>query len=662
MSTKMKQGNIVISAILLVVLMFGFMPVTQTVSASACDWAQFVADVTVPDGTVYGAGAAFSKTWRIRNIGSCTWTTGYSLVFVSGSQMGGAASTNLTTSVAPGATIDLTVAMTAPSSAGTYRGNWELKNASSVIFGIGSSANLPFWVEVNVAGSGGGTGYDFVANAASATWTNGSGTAITFDAAESDNGFAKKLTAPVLENGSTSSSAGLLTGPQNVYGGSIQGVYPAFTVQSGDHFQSIINCEYNATSCYVTFRLNYQIGSGPILTYWSFNERYEGLYYTADIDLSALAGQSVKFILYVNAAGYPTGDRALWGAPRITRSSGTIVTVTPGGPTPTVTPSVSTCDRATFISDVNYLDGSVVGPNVAFTKTWSIKNTGSCTWTTGYKLVFVSGDKMSGADTSLTSTIAPNTTVSLSVNLTSPSTAGSYRGYWMLKNASSQIFGIGYAGDKPWWVDIVVSGSATAVPTVFTATPTTGAGIATNTPVPATATPASSVVLDFTNPPSAAVWISGSGTAPVYGTDPSENGVAKALTSVQIENTTTVNSPSLLTVPNNATDGFIQGTFPAVTIHTGDKLQATIGCQYNATDCFVTYRIGYQIGAGSITYFSDLHERYDGLSNTINIDLSSLAGSDVKFILRILAQGSSTDTTITGASDRALWVAPRIVH
>ncbi|MCX6081403.1 MAG: NBR1-Ig-like domain-containing protein [Chloroflexi bacterium] len=660
MNTKLKHRNIVIAAVLLVALMFGFMPAPQAVSATTtCDWAQFVADVTVPDGTYYSAGATFNKTWRLKNIGTCTWTTGYSVVFVSGTQMGAAASTNLPTSVAPGATIDLTLPMTAPSSAGAYRGNWQLKNASAVIFGIGPSANLPFWVEINVSGTSGGTGYDFVSNGGSATWTNGAGTVITFGAAESDNGFAKKLDAPVLENGSTDTSAGLLTGPQNIYGGTIQGIYPAFTVQSGDHFQSIINCEYNATACYVNFRLNYQVGTGPILTYWTFNERYEGLYYRADIDLSALAGQSVKFILYVGAAGYPTGDRALWGAPRITRGSGgSIATATPG-PTPTVTPATSTCDRATFISDVNVPDGTVFGPNSAFTKTWRIKNTGSCTWTTGYKLVFVSGNKMSGADsTSLTSTIGPNTSYDFSVNLTSPSSAGSYRGYWQLKNASNQIFGIGYLGNQPWWVDIVVNASAAA-------TSTPGAGIATATPVtPTPVTPApGTLVFDFTNPSSAAVWTSGAGSV-TYGdaTDPNTIGIARKLTSVQIEDGSTDSRASLLTVPQTDPDGYIQGVFPAVRIHTGDKFQATIACQFNATNCFVTYRIGYQIGAGAITYFSDLHERYEGLTNSINIALpASLDGQDVKFILRILARGSSTDSA-SAVDDRALWIAPRIIH
>ena len=52
---------------------------TQPAAAlSTCDMAQFVADVTVPDGTTYAPGAAFTKTWRLKNIGTCTWSTSYS--------------------------------------------------------------------------------------------------------------------------------------------------------------------------------------------------------------------------------------------------------------------------------------------------------------------------------------------------------------------------------------------------------------------------------------------------------------------------------------------------------------------------------------------------------------------------------------------------------
>src|SRR3990170_378646 len=67
-------------------------------SASAqshCDWAKFIADVTVPDGTSFNGSTPFTKTWRLKNIGSCTWTTAYALVFSSGEQMAGPLTVNL---------------------------------------------------------------------------------------------------------------------------------------------------------------------------------------------------------------------------------------------------------------------------------------------------------------------------------------------------------------------------------------------------------------------------------------------------------------------------------------------------------------------------------------------------------------------------------------
>ncbi len=464
--------------------------VVPTAFAATCDAVQFVADVTVPDGTTYKAGTNFDKTWRLKNIGTCSWSTSYNLVFDSGNQMSAPASAALSKSVAPGATIDLTVKMTAPSTSGLIRGNWKLKNAAGVLFGIGARADKAFWVEIRVAadnGGGGGTGYDFAQKAADAAWTSGAGT-LPFPGTATDlNGAGLKVDSPKLEDGSTSGAAGLLMVPQSTYNGFIQAQYPAYRVQSGDRFKSIINCDYNATSCYVNFRLDYQIGSGAVNTFWSFNERYEGLYYAADINLNALAGQDVKFILRVGAAGYATGDRALWGGPRIVSAGGgTTATSTPGptktaGPTsttgPTKTPGPTTnCDKITFVSDLDVPDGKVFAPGATFTKTWRIKNTGTCTWTTSYKLVFISGEQMGAAasEFNLKSTINPNTTVDISVDLKAPANNGNYRGYWQFKNAEGALFGLGGAADKPFWVDInVKGGTITATPStpVKTSTP-----------------------------------------------------------------------------------------------------------------------------------------------------------------------------------------------
>ena len=116
-------------------------PTTQSVTsyasystANGCNDSIYVSDVTIPDGTVISPGAAFTKTWRLQNAGTTTWTTSYSLVFISGEQMGTTTSVPVSQSVAPGAQIDLSVDMVAPTNTGSYQGYWKMKNASGQYF------------------------------------------------------------------------------------------------------------------------------------------------------------------------------------------------------------------------------------------------------------------------------------------------------------------------------------------------------------------------------------------------------------------------------------------------------------------------------------------------------------------------------------------------
>ena len=121
---------------------------TQVPSATTvCDLVEFVKDVNVPDGTKADPGQNFTKTWRLKNAGSCTWTSGYDLVFHSGDSMGAPAAVQLTSgTVAPGGTVDVSVGLTAPTSPGTYKGFFKLRNASGLVFGMPG----PFWVEIKV--------------------------------------------------------------------------------------------------------------------------------------------------------------------------------------------------------------------------------------------------------------------------------------------------------------------------------------------------------------------------------------------------------------------------------------------------------------------------------------------------------------------------------
>jgi hypothetical protein len=107
---------------------------TPAPPAAGADRAVFVADVTIPDGTVLAPKAAFTKTWKLQNAGTSTWMTSYALEYVSGEPMGKVTSVPLAQSVAPGAQIDISVDMVAPASAGSYQSYWKLKNAAGQYF------------------------------------------------------------------------------------------------------------------------------------------------------------------------------------------------------------------------------------------------------------------------------------------------------------------------------------------------------------------------------------------------------------------------------------------------------------------------------------------------------------------------------------------------
>ncbi len=112
-------------------------------ATSNCNIMKFESDVTIPDGTIVTPGQAFTKTWRIKNIGTCTWTPSYAIVFSSGNSMNGPATQALTSNVNPGQSIDISVNLTAPASPGDYTAYWKLRDGSGVLFN-------QFYVQVKV--------------------------------------------------------------------------------------------------------------------------------------------------------------------------------------------------------------------------------------------------------------------------------------------------------------------------------------------------------------------------------------------------------------------------------------------------------------------------------------------------------------------------------
>jgi hypothetical protein len=154
------MSNLTVTAILQSVVTATSQPPTAVSSATAqpptivptdlpCNWAEFVMDVTVPDGTQVLTGSAFAKTWRLRNIGSCTWSNAYQLIFAGGNAMGALTAVNLNGTVPPGATVDISIALTAPAAPGSYTGSFRLRAGNGAVFGIGADGASPFWVKIN---------------------------------------------------------------------------------------------------------------------------------------------------------------------------------------------------------------------------------------------------------------------------------------------------------------------------------------------------------------------------------------------------------------------------------------------------------------------------------------------------------------------------------
>jgi len=358
------------SALLLLAFLLGTFPATGAAQGSTCDSARFISDVTVPDGTSYTPGATFRKTWQLRNNGTCTWSTSYALIFDHGERMGAPSVVNFPASVAPGQAVDLSLDMTAPSTAGHYFGYWKLRNASNVNFGIDTTRDNTFWVEIYVSSSSGspsgGVGYDFAANAASATWTSSAGSVPFGNMPGSIDGSAIAGSTFRLEGGATPANAILFTSDRAPHSAPhfIQAVYPGIEVKSGDRFQTTVGCETSA-SCWVSFNVQYQLSSGgTVHTLGTFLEKNEGLTRKVDISLNSLAGQNVRFILRAYNYRYPAGDgaSAIWGYPII---------VGTGGPTPPSTTGWNTYRDSsvpqTFMypsgSETNFAQNTIILPN-----------------------------------------------------------------------------------------------------------------------------------------------------------------------------------------------------------------------------------------------------------------------------------------------------------
>lgn len=297
-------------------------PDLTSTPSKACDLAEFV-DETIPDGTKFPPATSFAKSWTLKNVGTCAWTTAYAAVFVKGDSMEGPAAQPITADrIVPGETVTINMYFTTSSSAGNYRAEYQLRNANGVLFSFNNPEST-YWVDIEVTGSAVtavpvtpqpfsslGVGY------CSAQWSSGLGNLPCPGKSSDVAGFVFSDNSPLLENGAEDDELGLWLGVQNVTNGYIKGVYPAVTIQPGQHFSAVIGCNRAQSDCDVLVSLNY-IADGAENNLASWREVNDGEISKVSVDLNSLAGKAVQLVLKVESRGDPSGDMVLIMAPSL---------------------------------------------------------------------------------------------------------------------------------------------------------------------------------------------------------------------------------------------------------------------------------------------------------------------------------------------------------
>lgn len=107
-----------------------------------------------------------------------------------------------------------------------------------------------------------------------------------------------------------------------------------------------------------------------------------------------------------------------------------------------------------YVGDVSIPDRTVLQPNINATKTWNIKNTGTCTWDAGYTFNYVKGSVFGPTSIKITKLVKPGDTYEVSVPFTTPAANGEYTAWWQMQSGAGTNFG------QTIWYDFIVNAAS----------------------------------------------------------------------------------------------------------------------------------------------------------------------------------------------------------
>jgi Ig-like domain from next to BRCA1 gene len=290
----------------------------------------------------------------------------------------------------------------------------------------------------------------------------------------------------------------------------------------------------------------------------------------------------------------------------------------------------SSClENMIVLSESGYLDATPAQPGAAIGRTWHVRNSGTCTWTTEYALVAVEGDSFGLDPIPLEASVPPGAEANLQIILTAPSTPGLYSGGWALQAPEGGLLG---AGSRPLRVRVNVG----------------------STPVEPTA-----LLLSMADQMCSARWVAASPTRtgrllPCPGYDRDRGGSITRDDVPRFSNGAVDDEPALILHPPHEEGGLISGTFPSFSVQAGDQFRVILGCGADASGCAARFQLNSREGDQLLPVGEWLVTEADSPRSLV-VDLTFLAGRTVEFVLGVDADGQ-------GATDATVWLQPRIVH
>ncbi len=291
-----------------------------------CYRAALSRNLTIPDGEILRPGTVFTKIWRVKNTGSCTWPITTRMVAAKSTKnsLWDGISAPVGTEVEPGKEADFAITLVAPITPGKYFEGFIIRIDKANFITPADEAYFSVnFISANTTGEI----WDFSnkKRLCDASWKVGSKNLKCPGPFLSNSGFLASLPAKIgkknfpatMEDGVTYPRV-LWTSPPTSGNREISGTFTALLIQNGDRIRASVGCLSGYEKCNVTFQILYQfLGGAKTPLTPEFNEVYDGVIHTL-IDQSISGGafdftnQYVMFTFRVRGYSEKGQDAAGW--------------------------------------------------------------------------------------------------------------------------------------------------------------------------------------------------------------------------------------------------------------------------------------------------------------------------------------------------------------